>query len=130
MVTGPLYFWTQWPHDPNLTINVLLQVVLSHFQNLKQLSRPLPKQVFEEVELGFLVVGHTHKDIDALFGNIGKWLKKNNALTVPELIERHASCTDDIPEISIAIPLKVEYFLKWIASGVVHLMGTIPPWET
>ncbi|KAL5510844.1 hypothetical protein EMCRGX_G006452 [Ephydatia muelleri] len=45
MVTGPLYFWTQWPHDPNLTINVLLQVVLSHFQNLKQLSRPLPEHL-------------------------------------------------------------------------------------
>ena len=36
-----------------------------------------------QVELGFLMVGHTHEDIDALFGNIGKWLKKNNALTVP-----------------------------------------------
>ena len=27
------------------------------------------------------MAGHTHEDIDALFGNIGKWLKKNNALT-------------------------------------------------
>ena len=36
-----------------------------------------------QVELGFLMVGHTHEDVDALFGNIGKWLKKNNALTVP-----------------------------------------------
>ena len=29
------------------------------------------------------MVGHTHEDIDALFGNIGKWLRRNNALTVP-----------------------------------------------
>ena len=29
------------------------------------------------------MVGHTHEDIDALFGNISKWLKRNDALTVP-----------------------------------------------
>ena len=29
------------------------------------------------------MVGHTHEDIDALFGNLGKWLRKHNALTVP-----------------------------------------------
>ena len=29
------------------------------------------------------MVGHTHEDVDALFGNISKWLKRNDALTVP-----------------------------------------------
>ena len=35
------------------------------------------------IELGFLMMGHTHESIDALFGNLGKWLRKHNALTIP-----------------------------------------------
>ena len=33
------------------------------------------------------MVGHTHEDIDALFGNFGKWLKRNNAMTVEGIID-------------------------------------------
>ena len=36
-----------------------------------------------QVELGFLMVGHTHEDIDALFGHISMWLRKHDALTLP-----------------------------------------------
>lgn len=28
------------------------------------------------------MVGHTHEDIDALFGNISQWLKRNDAFTL------------------------------------------------
>ncbi|KAL5479849.1 hypothetical protein EMCRGX_G023439 [Ephydatia muelleri] len=87
----------QWPHDPNLTIQVLCQVIFDHFNNLVTKSQPLPRKlflqldntarenknrcalsflsllvhkgIFEEVELGFLNVGHTHEDVDAMFGN-------------------------------------------------------------
>ena len=51
------------------------------YNALLQLNANL-QHVGLQIELGFLMVGHTHEDIDALFGNIGKWLKKNNALTV------------------------------------------------
>ncbi|KAL5509184.1 hypothetical protein EMCRGX_G004502 [Ephydatia muelleri] len=101
----------QWPHDPNLTIQVLCQVIFDHFNNLVTKSQPLPRKlflqldntarenknrcvlsflslhvhkgIFEEVELGFLMVGHTHEDVDAMFGNFGKWLRIHNAYTVP-----------------------------------------------
>ncbi len=33
-------------------------------------------EVFEEVQLGFLVVGHTHEDIDGSFGYLLKKLKE------------------------------------------------------
>ena len=29
------------------------------------------------------MVGHTHEDIDALFGHISIWLRKHDALTLP-----------------------------------------------
>ena len=35
--------------------------------------------VFSTVLLSFLLVGHTHEDIDQLFSRIATWLRKNNA---------------------------------------------------
>lgn len=40
------------------------------------------------MELGFLMVGHTHEDIDAMFGNFGQWLKRNDAATIPGEINK------------------------------------------
>ncbi len=36
------------------------------------------RDVFEEVKLGFLVIGHTHEDIDGCFGYFSKKLKEEN----------------------------------------------------
>jgi hypothetical protein len=40
------------------------------------LSLLMAKEVFEEVKLGFLVVGHTHEDINGCFGYLSKKLKE------------------------------------------------------
>ena len=32
------------------------------------------------------MVGHMHEDVDALLGNLSKWLRKNNAKTVPGIL--------------------------------------------
>jgi hypothetical protein len=45
------------------------------------LSLLITKGVFEEVKLGFLVVGHTHEDIDRCFGYLSKKLKVQNNFT-------------------------------------------------
>jgi hypothetical protein len=44
------------------------------------LSLLIAREMFEEVEFGFLVVGHTHKDIDRCFGYLSKKLRKKNKL--------------------------------------------------
>jgi len=36
------------------------------------------RDMFEEVKLGFLVVGHTHEDIDGCFGYLSKKLREEN----------------------------------------------------
>ena len=33
------------------------------------------------------MLGHTHEDIDTLFGNFCKWLKRNNAMTVEGILD-------------------------------------------
>jgi len=47
-----------------------------HF--LTFLSLLKTRKVFEEVKLGFLVVGHTHEDIDGCFGYLSKKLREQN----------------------------------------------------
>jgi hypothetical protein len=44
------------------------------------------KDVFEEVKLGFLVVGHTHEDIDGCFGYLLKKLKEENNYILANLM--------------------------------------------
>ena len=37
------------------------------------------------MELGFLMVGHTYEDIDALFGHVSNWLRRHDELIVAGL---------------------------------------------
>ncbi|XP_030834677.1 uncharacterized protein LOC115921382 [Strongylocentrotus purpuratus] len=98
-------------HDSNMTINVLLKT-LAHVS--KGHTKPLPpilflqadncwrenknkyvmallemlvgKKIFHEVHLSYLLVGHTHEDIDQLFSQIGPKLKAKSAETIPQLL--------------------------------------------
>ncbi len=45
------------------------------------------KEVFEEVKLGFLVVGHTHEDIDGWFGYLSKMLREQNNYILVDLMK-------------------------------------------
>jgi hypothetical protein len=43
----------------------------------------VPKGIFREVYVNFMLVGHTHDDIDALFGRWSMFLRKENFSTIP-----------------------------------------------
>jgi hypothetical protein len=43
-----------------------------HRYLLAFISLLMAREVFEEVKLGFLMVGHTHEDIDGCFGYLSK----------------------------------------------------------
>ena len=47
----------------------------------------LAEGVFEEVEVNFLPVGHTHQEIDQTFCLVSKKLKEHGALSIPDLME-------------------------------------------
>jgi hypothetical protein len=69
---------------PNfLPRNLLLQMDNCVKDNKNQhllmfLSLSMVIDVFEKVNLGFLIVGHTHEDIDGCFGYLSKKLEENN----------------------------------------------------
>ncbi len=51
------------------------------------ISLLIAREVFEEVKLGFLVVGHTHKDISRCFGYLFKKLKEQNNYILANLMK-------------------------------------------
>jgi hypothetical protein len=52
------------------------------------------KEVFEEVQLGFLVIGHTHENIDKSFGHLSKKLREQNNYVVANLMKAFMLCQD------------------------------------
>ena len=50
------------------------------------------RAVFCEIYINFLIVGHTHKDIDALFGQWSTKLKTNDYPTLPRLMKSFMDC--------------------------------------
>jgi hypothetical protein len=46
----------------------------------------MARDVFEEVKLVFLVVGHTHEDIDGGFGYLSKKLRKEKNYILIDLM--------------------------------------------
>lgn len=63
----------EYPHDSNLTINVMLETLL-HIKRL--------------IKISFLVVGHTHENIDQMFSCVARRLAKNDAHTLEALKEQ------------------------------------------
>jgi hypothetical protein len=45
------------------------------------------KKNFKEVQLGFLVIGHTHENIDESFGHLSKKLKEQNNDVMADLMK-------------------------------------------
>ena len=50
------------------------------------------KHIFQEVYINFLIVGHTHEDIDAVFGRWSTRLKTRDYPTLPLLMKSFMDC--------------------------------------
>ena len=73
-------------------------------------------KIFREVYVNFMIVGHTHDDIDALFGRWSMLLKKENFLTIPALMKSFMD-VESIPTIPHLIE-EVPDFKSFIAGKV------------
>jgi hypothetical protein len=47
----------------------------------------IAREVFELVRLGFIMVGHTHEDIDGCFGYLSKKLRKQSNYILADLMK-------------------------------------------
>ncbi len=72
--------------------NLLLQMDNCVKDNKNQhllafLSLLMARDVFEDVKLGILIIGHTHEDIDECFGYLSKKLREENNYILTDLIK-------------------------------------------
>ena len=51
------------------------------------LSMLVARGVFKTIQLGFLMVGHTHEDIDAMFSRFSEKLRVTQTYTLPHLMD-------------------------------------------
>ena len=64
------------------------------------------KGIFREIYVNFLIVGHTHEDIDALFGRWSNKLRTNDYPTLPRLMKSFMDCESHpvIPHLIEEVP--------------------------
>jgi hypothetical protein len=104
--------------DPKLLPKFFLLQINNYVKDNKNsyllafLSLLMMREVFEEVKLRFLVVAHTHKNIDGCFGYLSKKLKKQNNYILVDLMKAFMVSQERpfIPQLIQEIP----YFITWI----------------
>jgi hypothetical protein len=55
-------------------------------------SELVSRGVFETVQMSFLMVGHTHEDVDALFSKVSKQVRNKEVATLPALMAEVWEC--------------------------------------
>jgi hypothetical protein len=83
------------------------------------------KGVFHEVYVNFLLVGHTHKDIDALFGRWSYRLRTNDYPTLPMLMKSFMDAEKQpvIPHLIEEVPNFKAFVDGFLCTGIDALEG-------
>lgn len=94
------------------------------------LSLLVAKGIFEEVQLNFMMVGHTHEDIDALFGHYSENLRKQSIYTLSQLMDVFDGCSQKSRPLSYLIQEVPDFktFVEgYIPEGANELVGHSKP---
>ncbi|CAM6127292.1 unnamed protein product [Calypogeia fissa] len=93
------------------------------------LSLLTTREVFEEVHLGFLMVGHTHEDVDAMFGHFSESLMRSPAYTLPHLMSllMKARKPNPVPHFLQEVPDFKSYLKGFLLTGSDKLVGHLKP---
>eukprot|EP00058_Branchiostoma_floridae_P020703 XP_002606193.1 hypothetical protein BRAFLDRAFT_92067 [Branchiostoma floridae] len=134
----------RWPHDSNLTCNVLLatlRMVSRMYDNklpatlflqmdncwrecknkfvFAFLGYLVIRGIFKEVQVGYLLVGHTHEDVDQFFSKIAHTLnKKRDATTVEELMHAIGQSFPNVKAWEMDALLDIKAFLGDVSNDM------------
>ena len=64
--------------------------------------------VFRKIKVNFLLVGHTHENIDQMFSRFSIALRQHDAFTLEQLMEVAHNCLQQQPEV-----VKVDGSFNW-----------------
>ena len=110
--------------------NLYLQLDNSAKDNKNQflmafLSLLTAKGVFKEIQVGFLLVGHTHEDIDAYFSHLSKALKNTNTFVLADLMKAFMQSQElsFMPEFVQEIADFKSYIKGYQCDGATRLIG-------
>jgi hypothetical protein len=84
------------------------------------------RRIFKEVTVGFLIVGHTHEDIDAYFSYLSKLLKRRNTYVLADLMKAFMDSQKTvafIPEVVQEVVDFKKYVKDFHHNGVNALTG-------
>ena len=88
------------------------------------------KRVFCEVYINFLIVGHTHDDIDLLFGRWSYDYRANNYPTLPMLIKLFMDVEKQLIILHLIEEIPISKHL-WMGNSIVVMMHyKAREWET
>ncbi|XP_065906896.1 uncharacterized protein [Dysidea avara] len=134
-----LFDYLQWPHDCNLTLTAIL-FILEEISTSRVLPSKLYVQmdncvrenkdkfvyafmsylveinIFSEIEIGFLMVGHTHEDVDQRFSQLSQYLSKRSATTMEDMLRSAKTSNPDVVHASVME--KVFDIRKWISPHI------------
>ena len=89
------------------------------------LSLLTARGVFEVIQAGFLLVGHTHEDIDAYFSHLSKALKSKNMFVLADLMKAFMQSQDlsFMPEFIQEVADFKSFIHGYQSSGATRLIG-------
>ena len=89
------------------------------------LSLLTTRGVFEEIQAGFLLVGHTHEDIDVYFSHLSKALKSQNTFVLADLMKAFMQFQDlsFMPEFIQEVVDFKSFIHGYQSSGATRLIG-------
>ena len=122
------------PTFRKLPENLLLQLDNCAGENKNRylfayLSLLVAKGVFKTVHLGFLMVGHTHEDIDAMFSRFSERLQTEMMFTFPHLMEHFQKCESSAPApiLMTQVPDFKSFVQGYLCDGQDSLVGHSKP---